>query len=455
MKRYLLALVAVVFVSASALAQSPEAIREIISKNPRFALPTVTTYDNVEIGEIASAPKGYKPFYFTMVSRHGSRYETRDTAFVRLLSIYDRADKLGILTEQGKQVYQILLKASAEQQGKGGELSALGQQQLRGIGRRAYKNFKPIFDGGTIEGKSSPKMRCVFSMVAFTDGLKEGNSTIPVEMEARESYMALLRPITANSEVAGDFYRLYRQIRSNGPWIAHRNAWAKEQNVSACVSKLVTKPELLIEKCGETSLFSFACSTHYLLLFADNFECGGGALLRDIFTVDEQYAFYCYQTIAWTQWTGGFGNPFSEALSSHIRPLVDDVVTKIDAAIEGKNPNVANLRFTHDSYLVPLLGVFDYEGCKMHYSEDLERTVTSIPFNKVIPMAANLQLVLYRNKRGEVLVRSLLNERDVRLPIECETAPFYPWDKMRELIYKNMAKLEKSREVVAQEYGIK
>ena len=455
MKKLLHALTAIVVITLSASAQNPEAIRELIRKNPHFALPTVTTYGNVEIGEIASAPKGYKPFYFTIVSRHGSRYETRDTAFVRLINIYDRAEKLGILTEQGKQVYQILLKASAEQQGKGGELSALGQRQLRDIGRRAYKNFKPIFDGGTIEGKSSPKMRCVFSMVAFVDGLKEGNSTIPVEMEARESYMALLRPITANSEVAGDFYRLYRQIRSNGPWIARRAEWAKEQNVSACVSKLVTKPELLIEKCGEASLFSFVNSTHYLLLFADNFECGGGALLRDIFTVDEQYAFYYYQTLAWTQWTGGFGNPFSEALSSHIRPLVDDVVTKIDAAIEGKNPNVANLRFTHDSYLVPLLGVFDYEGCKMQYSDDWERTVTSIPFSNVIPMGANLQIVLYRNKQGEVLVRSLLNERDVRLPIECETAPFYPWEKMRELAYSNLAKLEQSRKVVAQKYGIK
>ena len=165
MKRYLLAIISLLIATLSASAQSPEAIREIIRKNPCFALPAVTTYDNVEIGEIASAPKGYKPFYFTIVSRHGSRYETRDTAFIRLVDIYGRADKLGILTEQGKQVYQILLKASAEQQGKGGELSALGQRQLRDIGRRAYKNFKPIFDGGTIEGKSSPKMRCVFSKV--------------------------------------------------------------------------------------------------------------------------------------------------------------------------------------------------------------------------------------------------------------------------------------------------
>ena len=455
MKRFILVTFVLLVTVLSASAQSPDAIREIIRQNPRLALPAVPAYDNIEIGKIAAAPKGYKPFYFSMTSRHGSRYETRDTSFVRLVDIYNKASKLGILTEQGKQVHQILLKASAEQKGKNGELSALGQRQLRGIGRRAYQNFKSIFDSGSIEGKSSTKMRCVFSMVAFVDGLKEGNPTIPVDMEARESYLAMLRPITADSEVAGEFYRLYRKIRSSGPWLARRNEWASQQNVSASVSKLVTNPELLLSQCGESSLFSFVNHTHYLLLFAENFECGGGEMLRDLFTVEEQYLFYHYHALGWTQWTGGFGNPFSEALASHTRPLVDDVVSKIDAAIEGKNPNVANIRFTHDSYLVPLVGIIGYEGCRMSYSEDWERTVTSAPLNTIVPMGANLQIILYRNKRGDVLVRSLLNERDVRLPIECETAPFYPWAPMRELIYKNMAQLEKSREAMAQKYGIK
>ena len=454
MRRFICALLAFgAFCFASA--QSPEAIREIISKNPRFALAAVSTYDNVEIGDIAASPKGYKPFYFSMVSRHGSRYETRDTAFVRLINVYNRAAELGILTEQGKQVHQILLKASTEQQGKSGELSMLGQRQLRDVGRRAYKNFKTIFDQGSVEGKSSLKMRCVFSMVAFTDGLKEGNPTIPAELEARESYMAMLRPITADSKVTREFYKFYRNHRENGEWVTRRKEWSLRQDVSACVSKLVTDPNLLIEECKAGTLFSFAYSTHYLLLFADNFECGGGAIIRDLFTVDEQYAFYYYHTLSWTQWTGGFGNPLSEAFASFIRPLVDDVVTKIDEAIEGKNPNVANLRFTHDSYLVPLLGIIGYEGCHLQYSDDWERTVTSAPLNKVMPMGANLQIILYRNKRGEVLVRSLLNESDVRLPIECETAPFYPWAKMRELIYRNLTQLEKSREIISKKHGLK
>ena len=63
-----------------------------------------------------------------------------------------------------------------------------------------------------------------------------------------------------------------------------------------------------------------------------------------------------------------------------------------------------------------------------------------------MPMGANLQLVLYRNKAGEVLVRSLLNEKDVTLPIECETAPFYPWDEFCKVVNKNMARLLATQE---------
>ena len=454
MRRFICALLAFgAFCFASA--QSPEAIREIISKNPRFALAAVSTYDNVEIGDIAAAPKGYKPFYFSMIGRHGSRYETRDEKFTKWLEVYDKAAELGILTDLGKRVHQTLTDAVTEQRGKGGELSPLGHRQLQAIGRRAYNNFKTIFDSGSIEGKSSTKMRCVFSMVSFVDGLKEGNPKISAELEARELYMPMLRPMTAESTVAADMFKASRRNRDYGAWVARIEEWANRQDMSLCINKLVTNPALLVEKCGAGSHFLLAYYTHHLLLFAENFERGGAHFIDEIFTVEEQYAFHYYHTVAWMQWTAGYGNPISDATASYIRVLVDDVVKKIDEAIEGENPNVANLRFTHDSYLLPLLGVFGCENARLQYNDDWDKAVDSAPISKVIPMGANLQLVLYRNKRGEVLLRALLNERDVRLPIECESAPFYPWSKVREVVCKNMAELERRHDAYAKEHFTK
>ena len=67
-------------------------------------------------------------------------------------------------------------------------------------------------------------------------------------------------------------------------------------------------------------------------------------------------------------------------------------------------------------------------------------------------MAANLQVVLYRNEVGEVLVRSLINERDAYLPIECKTAPFYPWSDFKSLVEGNMKQLIDTRNRVLAKY---
>ena len=89
-----------------------------------------------------------------------------------------------------------------------------------------------------------------------------------------------------------------------------------------------------------------------------------------------------------------------------------------------------------------------YDGCVPQWNENIELATTSFNHGLNVPMAANLQIVLYRNKRGEVLVRSLINERDATLPIKCDTAPFYPWDKFSKYVLENLNELKKSEEKI-------
>jgi hypothetical protein len=212
------------------------------------------------------------------------------------------------------------------------------------------------------------------------------------------------------------------------------------------LSKVVTQPERLVKECGVSSLFDFANDTHHLLLFAQNFEIDTQELMARTFTLDEKYAFYIAKTLRWLHWTAGVGNPLVETFVSYVRPLAEDVIDKLQAAVDGTNPYVANLRFTHDTFIAPLFTVFGYKGLVLQYSEDRERAATTVPFSTVLPMGANLQIVLYRNKAGEVLVRSLMNENDVYLPIDSPTAPFYKWEDMKRLAYDNLAKLDAARD---------
>ena len=47
-------------------------------------------------------------------------------------------------------------------------------------------------------------------------------------------------------------------------------------------------------------------------------------------------------------------------------------------------------------------------------------------------MAGNIQIVFFRNKSGDVLVKFMLNEREVKVPVTTDCAPFYHWKDVKD-----------------------
>lgn len=438
--------------SLSAVAQTPEAVRESIRKYPNLALPTYSTYPSIPLGEIAATPDGFEPFYFSLVGRHGSRYDQSGKSFRKALSVFRKADSLGILTEQGKHLYSHIAEISAAQNGRNGELSELGYNQWLGIAHRAYDHFAPVFASGAIDGKSSTSLRCVLSMVAFNQGLKEKNPHLTISQNARKSELAIVRPLYDNPATPDVAKRIRERNESAGELIKKRDEWEDSCDASSFISKVTTDRKCFLKECGGKKDFRMFRYSFITLLFGENFELGDRELLTALFTPEEMYSLYVYQTAKWVNGSMGRGNEEVEMYTSFMRPMVDDIIAKGNAAIEGKNPCKADLRFTHDSYVGPLLSVMGYEGCVPQYNTNLELATTSFNHGMVVPMAANLQIVLYRNKAGEVLVRSLVNERDAYLPIKCATAPFYPWKEFCKYLENNFKELEKSQKKVLKQY---
>src|SRR5699024_4484773 len=52
---------------------------------------------------------------------------------------------------------------------------------------------------------------------------------------------------------------------------------------------------------------------------------------------------------------------------------------------------------------------------------------------KVAPMAGNIQLVFFRKKGSpeDVIVKLLLHEHEVSIPVKTDMAPFYHWQDVR------------------------
>ena len=48
-------------------------------------------------------------------------------------------------------------------------------------------------------------------------------------------------------------------------------------------------------------------------------------------------------------------------------------------------------------------------------------------------MAANVQMVFYKGRKGDILVRVMYNEKDQILPLPDQSlAPYYSWDTFKE-----------------------
>lgn len=446
MKRIIFTLIALATLF-SLSAQAPEAIRESIRKHPNLAIPTFSTYPCMPLEKVADAPKGFEPFYFSIVSRHGSRYEQHTDYFKRIVGIFHKADSLGILTAEGKRIHHKLVEILNTQKGRDGELTSLGYEQLRLIGNRAYNNFPQIFSGEcSIDGRSSTSHRCVFSMVAFVQGLKENNPAIKVDQRASRCELPTIRPLVDNKERSPEYFQKHHKaFVKSGDWNKDLRMWEKAQRTPDFMSKITTDRERLLKECGGLYDFSVMHNTLKTLLFAANFSIDCSELIERNFTVEELYKVYISATYKWVCNSMSVGNDIVETRLSCMRPLVEDILERANNAIRGKNPNVADLRFTHDSYVAPIQAYMGYDSSCAQYGVDVEKAATTFNFSPMIPMGANVQFVLYRNKAGKVLVRTLINERDATMPIECKTAPFYPWDDFCNFVTKSMDRFEAPR----------
>ena len=59
---------------------------------------------------------------------------------------------------------------------------------------------------------------------------------------------------------------------------------------------------------------------------------------------------------------------------------------------------------------------------------------------RVSPMGANLQLIFYRDKKNDILVKFLLNECEVALPLKSKMVPYYSWKEVETFLAEVIGK---------------
>ena len=360
------------------------------------------------------APKGYKPFYISHYGRHGSRYLVGDEQYADPLAVFIAAEKADVLTEKGKDVKKRLENIWLDASERSGELTPLGAEQHKGIARRMYKSFPEVFAGNpTITAKSTVRMRCALSMAAFCEGLKEMNPKLEIPKESAPRYMKYMSTTAPRA----------REFAYTGARMSEKFETEIVQP-ERLMSELFTRPNFP-ESQRKTSKW-LMLNLFRIAIDVPNTPCA--ERLDDLFTPEERYKL-------WQNYNYHYYNEMSNPTSAkgavldNGRPLLANILECADAAIARGN-NGADLRFGHDSTIVPLLGLMKVEGC-YGSTDDPYKLHEVYADYKISPMAANLQIVFFRNNKGDIIAKLMLNEREVSLPVKTDMAPFYHWKDLR------------------------
>ena len=141
------------------------------------------------------APKGYEPFYISHYGRHGARYILSNDQYDNVAEVLRRARADGKLTARGIDACDRFLAIYPHLKGRAGDLTPKGQMQHRRLAGRMYAAYPEIFRRHPrIEAYSTVVPRCIMSMAAFCEGLKEADPSLEIFTETSSVNMYYLNP---------------------------------------------------------------------------------------------------------------------------------------------------------------------------------------------------------------------------------------------------------------------
>ena len=344
-------------------------------------------------------PKGYKPFYISHYGRHGSRWMPKDSRYEWIAAQFEDESNL---TDFGLEVKRRLQPALENARGNGGKLTPLGAEQHRQIAHRMYRRFKEIFRQKDIHisARSSTSPRCAASMRAFCEQLRKLNPALDIVEETDQKYMYYIAYTSPEEE------ELERDTVVRCKVTGERLAGTLYKDPSK-----QKEPDKLLSE-----LHTLASSMQDIPL-KDSFW--------DLFTEEEIQAVYDMNNTRMRLVNGI--DPFNHDIPARCAAsLWQNIVETADSVI-ATGTSTATLRFGHDTclyHLLSLLGFFD-----------------GVPnlMDEILPMGANLQIIFYRNAQGNVIVKFLHNEKELRYnEIDCYEnkpafeSPYYDWEDIKQ-----------------------
>ena len=430
MKRVLTILV----VCCSLCVARGQVVLDIIRQSPGYASCNYDVYPDSIPDKLTAAPHGKKPFYISHYGRHGSRYINRRSGYEIPYKMIVQANGVDELTAMGKRVFSEMNFILNDSEDRWGDLTTLGKIQQLQIARRMIDRFPEVFaDSANVSAISTVVPRCMMSMESFLIGLTQQNPRLRITMDASrrtQGYMNYQDPLLRINKMTPKAQKAY------DAYIASR------VGNSRLMEMLFKNPDIVKELVDETFV------SYYLMkmgLFQLNTHLNQNTFLTDLFTAEDLYRMWQIDNVLWYVRYGfcplnGGDYPYTQ------RHLLRQIIADADSCLRLDTPG-AQLRFGHDTVLLPLVCLLGINGYDLQTNNLEEIEARGWWSSSVFPMGSNVQFIFYRSspRDKEVLFKVLLNEQEARLPIRTDCAPYYHWRDFRRHYLKKLDQYEKRR----------
>ena len=399
------------FVAVTLCAQTVSPLDEL-KADPRKAYGTDYPYSFEKV-TLTKAPKGYKPFYISHYGRHGSRYYWSDRLYYELDSLLTKAHQKQLLTAEGEAFYNKFMASKEELKTGISELTQLGWEQHQFIARTMYNNFPQVFKkGGNVLAISSLSGRCVLSMSAFCQELVQCNPKIEIREQSSRFTLDGVVPTDRQNPVKHRFPRVTPRYEKN------KDRFKYEDNLrDKIIPRVFTSTEGLPGNLHHIG-------SNLINLYTSLPSIGHEGMMGNIITDQEIVDQWENSNLGSYSWVFG---PQNDMI-----PVLQDIIRKAEAAINGTSDHIADLRFGHDTCLGPLTVLMGLNGADKDPEDPYE--VKNTYQNWLTGKASNVQLIFYRKGKSssDILVKCLLNGREVRLPVPTDNYPYYRWSDFRQ-----------------------
>lgn len=360
-------------------------------------------------------PDTLKPVFINHVGRHGARYPASAANCLKLRKALLKADSVGTITPVGRQLAKLNDLIIARSENQWGALDSLGMAEQRAIATRMFYNFGEIFsDGAMVNAISSYSPRAMMSMYSFVHQLDRMDNRINFVTSTGRINSALMRPFDTSED--------YKNFRADNVYKTVYNDYFTQVCPVTAIKRVLGERYPFSD---DTEMKDLAITEYYVIAGCRAMNINPNT--TRYFSKEEYNALWsCFNLRQYLQRTATTLSTVPAEIASE---LVQDLISSTENFINGTNPNVCNLRFGHAETLMPLLSLMKLKGC--YYMTNYFDTV-GLHWKDfdVVPMAANLQMILFKSNTDRYYIRIDLNEKPIPL-IPNSTQLYIPWGEAR------------------------